>query len=495
MAKEYREIQLNAAQMMAFFVLTVLRVKKLFLEWGRGTGKSFFLAYCIKKAVKQMPGASFVLVGSTYQQILARTWPSTKEGLEILGIYNNVDYVVGKNGAKYGFKPPIQEPEKWDNVIHFSNGAILQLVSLDSPNSGRGLNAYGVFGDEVALFDPEKLYYNVKTTNRGFKAIFKNKSMLGCEIYASSTPLTKKGQWFTDMEKVCAANSGKMQFIKASSLINKHNLRKGWHEEMKSEAPSELIYNAEILNIRPAEITNGFYPQLNAKTHYYTSYDYDYLESNTSSYDTMAMDCRIDTDVDKDAPLIISIDWGLFLSAVVSQGNTRKYKTLKSFWVDQPKDITNLVEDICTYYAYHSTKIIRLYYGHDGNQKSKINYGSTYGDELAQLFIKHGWKVNDKSKHRPAFSHDLKFRIINAILKGDNTSLPVITINEPNNPDLILSLERAEAEEGPNGIQKIKKDERNKSLKQQHTTHLSDAWDIPICEMYVETYHRLNQRY
>ena len=274
---KYLEVTLNPAQLAAVMAVTSLNKTKICLEWGRGTGKSFILAFFMKEMVKQMPGASFALVGSTYQQILARTLPSTKKGLAVLGIYEGYDYVVGKNGTRYGFAEPIYTPDKWDNIIHFSNGAIFQLVSLDNPNSGRGLNSFGILGDEAALFDPEKLFANVKTTNRAKEARFEKATLLGAEIYASSTPMTKRGRWFTDMEEVAKRKPKKYAFIKASALINKQNLREDWFEEMKDEAPSDLYYNAEILNIRPKEILNGFYPQFKA-THCYTDYDNDYLE-------------------------------------------------------------------------------------------------------------------------------------------------------------------------------------------------------------------------
>jgi hypothetical protein len=40
-----------------------------------------------------------VLVGETYQQMLSRTLPSTKAGLDMFGIYEGIDYVVGKCGS------------------------------------------------------------------------------------------------------------------------------------------------------------------------------------------------------------------------------------------------------------------------------------------------------------------------------------------------------------------------------------------------------------
>lgn len=486
---KYLEVVLNAAQLAAVLAVTVLKKTKIYLEWGRGTGKSFILAFFMKEMVKQMPGASFALVGSTYQQILARTLPSTKKGLAVLGIYEGYDYVVGKNGAKFGFAEPIYAPDKWDNIIHFSNGAVFQLVSLDNPNSGRGLNSFAILGDEAALFDPEKLFANVKTTNRAKEARFEKATLLGAEIYASSTPMTKKGRWFTDMEEVAKRKPKKYAFIKASALINKLNLREEWFEEMKDEAPSDLYYNAEILNIRPKEILNGFYPQLKAEKHYYTDYDNDYLESITSNYTKASFNCKQDNDIDKGRPLILSIDWGTFISAVISQKLPNKYRVLKSMWASQSsesRDLEDLINDFVEYYAPLPNKVVHLYYGHDGNAKVRKGTNETYGDLLVRLLQSKGWTVYDKSKRKPVAPHNDKYILINMMFKGSSSRYPGIEINEQNNPDLIIGLERAEASEGKNGIQKVKKDERNAKKKQQHTTHLPDAFDIPIWSIYKD---------
>ncbi|MBS9773799.1 MAG: hypothetical protein KGV59_01400 [Tenacibaculum sp.] len=469
--------------------VTVLKKTKIFLEWGRGTGKSFILAFFMKEMVKQMPQASFALVGSTYQQILSRTLPSTKKGLRVLGLYEGTDYVVGKNGKRYGFAEPLYTPDKWDNIIHFSNGAIFQMVNLDNPNSGRGLNSFGIIGDEAALFDPVKLFNNVKTTNRAVEARFKDASLLGAEVYASSTPLTKKGKWFTDMEDVAKKKPKKYAFIKASALINKLNLRKEWFDEMKDESPSDLIYDAEIRNIRPTEIQNGFYLQLKPKRHYYTAYDNEYLESITADYTMAHLNCRQDADLVQGHPLILSIDWGVFLSAVVSQNLPQEYRVLKEFWASQQsetQDLEDLVNDFDEYYKPFLKKVIHLYYGHDGNAKFKKGTNETYGDVLVKLLQEKGWTVYNKSKHKPVAPHNDKFILVNIMLKETRSRFKKIRINEGNCPDLILSMERAEATEGRNGIQKVKKDEKNATMKQQHTTHLSDAFDIPIYALFKE---------
>jgi len=465
----------------------ISKQKKKFLEWGRGSGKSTILGFFVRKFVVQMPRASFALTGCTYSQILSRTLPSTIEGLEMFNLYQDVDYVVGKSGKKNGFEMPYQPPNQWNNIIHFSNGSIFQLVSLDNPNSGRGLNSYGIIGDEAALLDPEKLYNNVKTTNRSQKKIFKDCSMLGAEVYASSTPITKKGKWFTDMEKKAIENPQLYLFSQANAFSNPH-IRKEWFEEMRLEAPSELLYNAEILNIRPKEITDGFYANINPDKHYYTDYNNSYLETIGVTAKKEHFNCHQDNDIQRHHPLILSLDWGVFNCAVVMQPYEDELRVLKSFFVKSPKLLDDLfIEQFIPYYQPHQEKKIYLYGGHDGNNRLP-NSSRTLFQQVEDLLNAHGWTVYLMTRGAAATHFD-KYLLINAMLKGYR-GLPKIRINEHNNPDLIISIERAEAREGLNGtgVEKSKNSERNKSILQQHATHLSDAFDIPIVTMYNDIF-------
>jgi hypothetical protein len=488
-------IQLNIPQAKAFINMR----QKNYWEWSRGTGKSTALAYGMREFVRQMHRASFFLVGATYSQILSRTLPSTIEGLEMFNLFQDVDYVVGRSGKKNGFQMPFQPPNQWNNVIHFSNGSIFQLVSLDNPNTGRGLNSYGGIGDEAALLDPEKLYNNVKTTNRAKKEIFKKSSMLGAEIYASSTPITKKGKWFIDMEQEAKKRPDLYYFGKANSFANAHNLRKGWFEDMKAESPSELIYNAEILNIRPKEITDGFYANINADRHYYSDYKSSYLECLDASlfrHDNNEIvkehfNSNQDNDIFPNEPLIVSLDFGVFNSCVVSQVQDDTYRVLNSMWVKSPKLLDDLfIEQFIPYYRPHQNKMIYLYGGHDGNNRLP-NSSLTLFEQVRELLTNHGWTVIIMTRGAAATHYD-KYLLINAMLKESDRRLPKIRINEGNNPDLIIALERSEAIESNNGVDKNKRDERNKEFPQQHATHLTDAFDIPIVTMYNDIFKGYN---
>lgn len=457
------------------------------IEMGRGGGKSTILGYHKRELVRQMPKASFALVGATYSQILSRTLPSTIEGLAMFNLFQDMDFVVGRSGKKMGFEMPFQPPNQWDNVIHFANGSIFQLVSLDNPNSGRGLNSYAELGDEAALLDPEKLFTNVKTTNRAKKEIFKDCNLLGSEFYVSSTPINKKGKWFTDMEKVAIANPKDYAFLKASALSNPY-LNPEWFKKMKDAAISEVLYKAEILNIRPQEIVDGFYGNLNPAKHYYTDYNNSYLETIGVVARSEHFNSMQDNDVRVNEPLIVSVDFGVFNGCVVSQLQDDVYKVLKSFFVKSPKLLDDLfLEQFIPYYRPHQEKFIYLYGGHDGNNRLP-NSDRTYFQQISDVLTAHGWTVYILTKGA-APTHTDKYLLVNAMLKEHQTRLPKIRINEHNNPDLIIALERTEARESlKGGIEKVKKDERNPLFPQQHAPHLTDAFDVPIMTMFNDIF-------
>lgn len=479
--RKYKEIELTIPQ----FVISESPQKRKYAEMGRGAGKTTIMGDQMRKLVIGMPRASFALTGATYTQLLSRTLPSAIEGLEMFGFYQDVDYVVGRSGKRHGYTMPFQPPQQWNNVIHFANGAIFQLVSLDNPNSGRGLNSYAEVGDEALMLDPEKLYNNVKTTNRAQKKEFANNPLLGSEFYVSSTPVTRKGMWFVEMEAKAKKNPQEYLFVKASALSNPY-LQKDWFKRMRDQAPSQMMYEAEILNIRPKSVKDGYYANLNPKIHYYTDYNTGYLEGVDVSKTYHASSLQ-DNDVDFDAPLILSFDFGVFNSMVVSQEIGYEYRVLKSMFTKNPKLLDDLlIEQFIPYYRLHKYKVVYVYGGHDGHNKLP-NSSKTLFQQIEDILRKHDWKVYIQAKS-VAPSHADKYLLNNAMLKETNSKLPVIRINEHNNPDLIIALERAEAKEGTNGIEKNKSSERNQSLPQEHATHLTDAFDMPI-------YHRYNDKF
>lgn len=486
------KILLNPAQIYA----AMAPQKQKYLEWGRGTGKTTYLGYDFSQLLKQMPRASFAMVGSTYSQILSRFLPSIKEGLEMFGIHENIDYVVGTMaGKKMGYAMPFQSPDAFNNIMHFSNGCIFQFVSLDHKDSGRGLNSYAIRGDEAALLDDEKLAINVKNTNRAKKAIFKNASLLHSEVFTSSTPLTKKGKWFTNMEDEAKKKPKEVAFIKATAKCNLQNLRPDYFEYMRQAYTNDVIYNAEMLNIRPKEITDGFYAQLNPDTHYYTNYDNGYLESlDLKDLNGKNFNCKQDRDLTLNQPLTISVDWGANINTMtVSQLQDDTYRVLNEFYVKTPKILDHLfIEQFLPYYEAYPTKVIKFYCDRTGNSRV-ANSKHTFAEQAANILRNAGWKVHMMTVGVNPNYID-KFRLINVMLRDDGRKrLPKIRINEANCPNLVISLEHAEILEGQNGFQKDKRSERRKTVEQQHATHFSDTFDYPLFAMFWESFNNASR--
>ena len=490
--KTKKTIHLNLAQIVA--IMSKIKIK--YLEWGRGTGKSTILAYFMLMMVKWMPRATFILVGGTYAQVLSNTLKSTKKALELFGIYEDVDYLVGSSqGKKLGFKMPYDKPNNWNNMIHFSNGTVFQLVGLDNANSsngGRGINSSGILADEAALLDQEKLAINVKNTNRAFakSMIHGENHYLFAEVYVSSTPLTKKGKWFTDNEELAIKKPDEIFFHKATAHWNLDNLRSDYFEYMKDSYSSDLIYDAEMLNIRPKEIADGFYPQLTTD-HYYKDNDNDYLEGiELCDLNGNSFNSRKDRDVRHNEPLIISVDWGANINAMtVHQLQEDTWHVLKEFFVKSPKILDHLfIEKFLPYYSSQQCKEAYFYYDRTGNNRTAQSK-FTFAEQATDILQKHGWIVYRMTTGVNPDYMD-KFRLINVALKDDGRkNLPKIRINEERCPNLIISMEHAEAYDRGRGLEKDKRPEQRKGVDQEHATHLSDTFDYPFFSMFWEKFN------
>lgn len=475
------EIELNALQGAAVLALKKGR-NKIAIEAGRGSGKSTILGYYIWKAVKEMPRATGVLVGATFVQIKSRTFPSTKEGLEMFGLYEGIDYIVGRSGASLGFALPFQAPNSWSNVIHFANGHILVMVSLDDPNSGRGLNSYYVIGDEAALLREERLFDNVLTTNRAKKIEFDKSEMLHAEIFTSTVALTQVGKWFTNLENLAKEKPEKYVFLKANARVNAMNLKEGWFEDMYDRAESVIKYNAEILNIRPPAVPDGFYASLN-RSHYY-SVKYDTTELGVFT-DDFKMNSAYDSDIVKGVPLQLNLDFGgrinvATVSQFIKSTNTKQF--INEFFAKNPEKLSDVVQKFIDYYEPHRTLCGKVLLFHDrSGYKSEANSKTTLAQDVENQLRRAGWTVLNKTP--PATnnpSHILKFRLINRMLEEKEPNLPRIRINQDRCPNLIISMENAGLKHKEDSFEKDKSSERSATLPQEHATHLSDSLDYNI---------------
>lgn len=475
------DVPLNLMQMAVVDAIKA-GVPEIDVEAARGSGKSTVIGKKIQTNVKEMAMSTGVIVGETFVQIKTRTLPSTKEGLKMFGLYEDIDYVVGSSGKKLGFEMPFSKPDSWNNVIHFRNGTVANFVSLDNPDSGRGLNASWVVGDEAALLDYTRLFNNVLTTNRTVKSEFKNAKSLNSTMFVSSVAMTRKGEWFTNREKLSLKKTNKYRFIKANSFVNAHNLRKGWIQDMRTEALSQMMFEAEIMNIRPRGVVDGFYPQLKLKHYYDSKDDFKLLGGVTEGF---TPSCKYDTDLVRNVPLDFNIDFGGKINCgTVSQHlkSTNTLNFIKEFFAkaaDQEK-LSDLVKKFIDYYEPHksSCNIVHLYHDRSG-YKEEANSKTTLAEDVENQLRAAGWKVINKTPNTNNPSHILKYRLIETILSETDFTLPTVRINADRCPNLIVSMENAEVTH-KDGFEKDKSSERSKTIPQEHATHFSDTFDYRL---------------
>jgi len=475
------DVPLNPMQAAVVYAINA-GIKNITIEAARGSGKSTVLGKVLQTCVKEMPRSTGIIVGETFVQIKSRTLPSTKQGLEMFGLFEDIDYVVGRCGKSLGFEMPFQAPDSWHNVIHFRNGAIAVLVSLDNKNSGRGLNAYWVIGDEAALLDKRRLFDNVLTTNRSKNEIFKKAKMVNSTTFVSSVAMTKKGEWFTKREELSKKDPKNYSFIKANAFVNAHNLVDGYIEKMRKEALSKIIFEAEIMNIRPRGVQDGFYPQLKLKHYYQYKDNIELLGSVTEGY---TPSCKYDNDLVRGVPLDFNLDFG----GKINCGTVSQYLTsvntlnfLKEFYVKSvdSEKLDDLVKKFIDYYEPHkaSCHVVYLYHDRSG-YKEESNSKTTLAEDVENKLRAAGWRVINKTPNTNNPGHIMKYRLIERILSETEHHLPIVRINQDRCPNLIISMEHAEVTH-KDGFEKDKSSERSKTLPQEHATHLSDTFDYRL---------------
>lgn len=476
-----RSLKLNFPQV----ILTMAQYKETYFEGGRGIGKSTIIAWRIKDIVEQMPRSKCGIVCSTFQQALTRTLPSTLEGLELLGFKKDLHFWVGKRPPKE-FKIPEahQPPLSYDNCIIFYNGTTFQLISLENPNSGRGLNLDAVIGDEAALLDFEKLSYNVLLSNRGNINRFKHSWLHHSTLFCSTTPITTLGKWFIKQEENARSNPKDIFYLIAQSSYNIENLGIEFFKQNK-RLLTPLLYDAEIDCIRPGKVETGFYPAYNEAVHTYSASNDNYLFG--LNYDLAKLrerHCKFDSDVQTLKPIDIGMDYGAKINTLVAGQmdgawvHPGKYNIINAMFVKSPKTAPTLAQEFCDYYRYHLKKVVNYYFDHTAMYRDAVRT-TTFAEEVRKVFESNGWTVN-MFYCGQAPLHDTKYLFFDLVFKEREPALPVVRINKEKCLYLTTSIEMAGAMEGRRGIEKDKRPERQENAVDEETTHFSDAFDTLV---------------
>lgn len=486
---------------------------------GRGTGKGLVHAATNLRNFQAMPRSTTGLIAPYANRAKSNTIPSMTMHWEAWGYKKDVHWCIGKRPPKaLGWPKPLIEPEHWENIISFYTGAIAQIISQDRSGSfiSKSLDFLDI--DEAKFIDYEKLKNETFQANRGQINEFGGCPWHHESLVTSDLTLSPKGAWFMRYEKEMDAElielieglvaeiavvkermaqsrnaadyhvkrlaflhrkldglrRHALLFRKYSSLTNMEVLGEEFISQQRRNLPL-LIFQTSILCLPVTMLHDGFYSSMKP-FHKYAKSDFHFMDNSEYSDVPVALDCRSDGDIDPEKPLCIAFDFNRNINWLVCgqpDYEERRICTLKSFFVKYERKLPALIADFCTYYHYFKLHEVIFYYDSTALGSNYAVNDDDFQRVICRELEKHGWKVEPIYIGNP-MNHADKHLLINQGFAGQNDLMPFF--NEPNNEDLLVSIQTA-------GVYNGKKDKRGEKFAETDEDRLeartdgSDAWD------------------
>lgn len=461
---------------------------------GRGFSKSFTNGLKQAQKVALMPRSVGLFNSPTYQMIYTKTLIPMKAAWEQhMGYIEDVHYVVGKTPPKY-FDKPYHKPHRYENVVTFWNGRTIVFGSFDRPALISGGSYDDVDTDEAYLISKDDYDNFVIPTVRGTHKSFSDCPVHLQQSFTSSMPYRNQGDWLLDYYHKSKESPVMYSFHgwepnakvqKGSTWMNVLGLPNGRKaiEQMVAEMDEHSV-KVMIDNQQLTSFGNIFYPGLSSK-HFYTPKANEKIISLPITALNFKRDASFDIgndDYDPTKAINISHDFGKFNCITIDQEHPKEVRFINTMWTlndgQNPKDLDDLADRFCEYYVGHKNKIAYQWGDKSGNN-AQANHKLNYFEQFAERLRDKGWRVIRKKTGD--VEHIERFRFISKLHKEEDQRLPRVRHNSNLCSDLRISLEAAQML----GDKKDKRSELNPSIKQQHATHLSDAYDYRLYHAFI----------
>lgn len=439
LAAEFELYYMNGVQMLA----SVIDPNMLYAEWGRATGKTEgVMGPRLIRVANDMPGELSFLVHKTYVALMTNVWPNIQayfsrpvivNGRQRAMLEYGVDYVVGETRLPSHFRLPRYPVSYAKHSVIFRNGAHLQLVSSDQPESVAGRNAVHAFIEEMKHNSGEKLKSRLFPSLRGGSAEIRKSAYYEGVTGVSDTARVDLGEddWFEDyeqnmnhelieeiasvslavnkslyrqfvlnremretknpvsMEKIrleqqqlaaflarwkprlADMRRNAVYYIRASSFRNKDILGPKFFKTQLDTLDMDEFLTA-ICGVRHKEVTNKFFAAYEKARHQFKdSYVYDAILSHDLK-DKFLLTARYLRHYDRREPLYVGYDPGAFSSMIVGQKKDfgRQLDIIKEFWAYYPEEQESLAQQFYQFFGADAVnKVIHLYPDRAGNKR------------------------------------------------------------------------------------------------------------------------------
>lgn len=430
---------LNKAQLLA----NIIDPNMLYAELGRATGKTEgIMTPRIIRVVNDMPGELSFLVHKTYVALMTNVWPNIQAsfarmvsvgGRERPLLEYGIDYVVGESQLPKHFRRPRYPISYAKHSVVFRNGAHLQLVASDQPESVAGRNAVHAFIEEMKHNSGEKLRSRLFPSLRGGSAEIRRSAYYAGVTGVSDTARVDLGEddWFEQYEqkvdrrliqdivsvslavnralarqaeiaaeayatrdpilmerlrierervahfiaqwkpRLADMRRNAIFYIRASSFANKDILGpKFFQTQMDTLDTDEFL--TSICAVRHKEVTNKFFASYDRHRHQFQdSYIYDAIMSHNLR-ERFILTARFLKHYDPREPLYVGYDPGDFSSIIIAQKKDygQQLDIIKEFWAYYPQCQDHLAQQIHQFFGPDAVnKTIHLYPDRAGNKR------------------------------------------------------------------------------------------------------------------------------
>ena len=461
-----------------------------FMQAGRASGKTFTLLDLICISAIYLPKALMGLASRTFKQVQEIVIAQSETVFNQWGFYEYDprdrpwgNYVINKTPPSHWARS-YTSPKKYDNTISFAKGYTVMFMAADRKDTQRGVSIDQYAQDETA-FSKQDFYTDIvrsglRANKRKFGDTRPGRRGLNHPLHwliahFSSAPRTLSGSWIYNFEEQAKKDPRSYYWLQATAYDNLDFLPGDYIESTKADL-TPIAFDIEIMNRRPKKVESAFYPSFDSGKHCYTSYGYDFDE-DSGIYKVSS------NDYDTFRPIEVSFDFNNdFTCMLITQDFDKEFRFLKELWVkDSSQDlVSQLTDNFINTYKHHLKKKVFVFGDHSGNKKS-AGMNKTFFGLIFQKLRLAGWEVFDEvqSSYPPM---TVRYKVINILLAETNSRLPRIRMNEIECKDLIMSLENTATIKDT--FEKDKAAEKDKSIPQEQTTHLSDAFDYILFKKY-----------
>lgn len=439
LAAEFELYYMNGVQMLA----SIIDPNMLYAEWGRATGKTEgVMGPRLIRVANDMPGELSFLVHKTYVALMTNVWPNIQayfsrpvivNGRQRAMLEYGVDYVVGETRLPSHFRLPRYPVSYAKHSVIFRNGAHLQLVSSDQPESVAGRNAVHAFIEEMKHNSGEKLKSRLFPSLRGGSAEIRKSAYYEGVTGVSDTARVDLGEddWFEDYEqgmnrelieeiasvslavnksmyrqfvltremretknpvamerirleqqqlvvflarwrpRLADMRRNAVYYIRASSFRNKDILGPKFFKTQLDTLDMDEFLTA-ICGVRHKEVTNKFFAAYDKARHQFKdSYVYDAILGHDLK-DKFTLTARYLRHYNRREPLYVGYDPGAFSSMIVGQKKDygRQLDIIKEFWAYYPEEQDSLAQQFYQFFgADAQDKVVHLYPDRAGNKR------------------------------------------------------------------------------------------------------------------------------